>query len=1054
VKNSEKSKVKEFAMKKYICVLLPVLIALFGCTDPVQDVSKTDSGAIAPSMGRVIIDQVEQQSRTLLPRTPVFVSYLLSFEYQGEGGTGKDNQTVASLPCVVDLLPGPWQITVTAYTRIEGVQGLMDGNYPAASGSATVTAGSGAVVQVKVNLQNGTAMEGKGVLEYDIGLPEGIGAAALRVLGTNQDEITSTNLLEAASGKIVLDAGYYILQVQIATGRIRSKTELIHIYSGHITRAAGNAWNFYVEDGVYLSAAELSEFLAAAPANTTAVPYAVTLNVSNLGGASDADGSIGKVIKNNPGKYVSLNLSGNAFADIENGAFNGCTNLTGVTIPNTVTTIGNDAFSDCASLTGVNIPVRVTSIGNNAFNGCISLAGINIPNNVTSIGAGTFSGCASLANITIPNRVTGIGNNAFRNCTGLTGVTIPNSVTGIGSEVFTGCANLTSVIFQGSISPSGLDNNTFNGLGNLRDKYLVEGIGTYTRYNDGVLWNYLIAEDRKFSSITDFSSFLSSMPVNTKAAPYVVELNVSDLGGRSGDAGSVGRALNNYSAKYVSLYFSGSTFANIGWSAFENCASLVSVTIPDSVTTIEHEAFRGCANLASVIISNTVISIENNAFSNCTGLTGVTIPSGVTGIGEGTFRGCTGLTSIKVDDANTVYSSMDGVLYNKEKTNLIAYPSGITGDFTIPNSVTGIGGGAFYGCTKLTGITIPNSVRSIESNAFYNCTGLTGVTIPNGVRSIESNAFYNCTGLTSVTIQNGVTSIGGSAFYSCTRLTSITIPSSVTSIESNAFNNCTGLTSVTIPNGVTSIGEGTFRDCTSLTNVTIPNNVTSIGENAFRNCARLTSITIPSSVTTIGNESFRDCSSLTNVTISNGVISIGNFAFEYCSNLTSVTIPKSVSSIGSYPFYGCLNLTTINVDAANTAYSSTDDVLYNKGKTALITYPGGKTGDFIIPNGVTSIDNGAFYFCTSLTNLTIPNSVNSIGDYAFSFCANLTSVTFQGTITSISSSAFGLGIGVYIGYIGDLREKFYAIDPINGTPGTYTRPKTGYNNTETWWTKQ
>ncbi|WP_461255257.1 leucine-rich repeat domain-containing protein [Treponema sp. R80B11-R83G3] len=297
--------------------------------------------------------------------------------------------------------------------------------------------------------------------------------------------------------------------------------------------------------------------------------------------------------------------------------------------------------------------------------------------------------------------------------------------------------------------------------------------------------------------------------------------------------------------------------------------------------------------------------------------------------------------------------------------------------------VTGIGGYAFYPCDSLASVTIPNSVKSIGRSAFYDCTSLTGITIPDSVKSIGDWAFENCTSLTS-----------------------ITIPSSVTGIGYGAFMSCTSLTSVTIGNGVTSFGDWVFHDCTSLTSVTLVSGIKTIGKGAFNRCTRLASITIPNSVIGIRDGAFQYCSSLTSVTIPNNVKSIGNWVFYDCTSLTSVTIPNSVTSIGLGAFDGCSSLTAINVAAQNTAYSSVDGVLYNKNKTTLVKYPGGRTGAFTIPNSVTVIGENAFTSSNNLTGVTIPNSVTSIIDDAFRDCTNLVSVTIPNSVTSIGERAF------------------------------------------------
>ena len=364
----------------------------------------------------------------------------------------------------------------------------------------------------------------------------------------------------------------------------------------------------------------------------------------------------------------------------------------------------------------------------------------------------------------------------------------------------------------------------------------------------------------------------------------------------------------------------------------------------------------------SAVIAEGVTSIGWDAFDGCTSLTSVTIPDSVTSIGRSAFYDCRSLTSV-----------------------------------TIPDSVTSIGGSAFYDCRSLTSVTIPNGVTSIGAWAFYNCRSLTSVTIPNGVTSIGSYAFYRCRSLTSVTIPDSVTSIGDGAFSNCKSLTSVTIPGSVTSIGQHAFQGCTSLTSVTIPDSVTSIGEYAFDGCTSLTSVTIPDSVTSIGDFVFSNCKSLTSVAIPDSVTSIGDSAFSYCRSLTSVTIPDSVTSIGGDTFRDCTSLTSVTIPDSVTSIGDGAFASCTSLTGIWVAEGNNDYSSdASGVLFNKDKITLVQCPG-TFREYTIPDSVTSIGNGAFLGCRSLTSVTIPDSVTSIGESAFYDCSSLTDVYYAGS---------------------------------------------------------
>ncbi len=172
----------------------------------------------------------------------------------------------------------------------------------------------------------------------------------------------------------------------------------------------------------------------------------------------------------------------------------------------------------------------------------------------------------------------------------------------------------------------------------------------------------------------------------------------------------------------------GNSVTSIGYAAFVWCTSLTSVTIPNSVTSIGDYVFQDCYSLTSITIPNSVTSIGEYAFAGCSGLTSIEIPSSVTSIGKAPLAGCASLTDINVAADNTKYCSVNGVLFNNEKTNLIQYPGGKAGAYTIPNSVTSIGEGAFYGCSGLTNVTIPNSVTSIGEGAFYGCSGLASIT--------------------------------------------------------------------------------------------------------------------------------------------------------------------------------------------------------------------------------------------------------------------------------------------------------------------------------------
>jgi len=767
----------------------------------------------------------------------------------------------------------------------------------------------------------------------------------------------------------------------------------------------------------------------------------------------------------------SVSINGKTYQVTEVGynAFKDCSGLTSVTIPSSVTKIAPQAFRN-TGLTSLNLPDGLQYIGSAAFTDCKGLSSLTVPASVAHIGNGAFAGCDGIANLvwnaknchtngnlsTVSlSRVT-IGNQvealpvAFVSGSAISQVTIPETVTAIGDSAFYDCSGLTELKIPSSVVSIG--NYAFYGSTGLRTLYWnaihCATNGRMTTYNitsatigDGV--EILPLDFLNGSQITSISLPASLKLISSNAfygceglTSLVIPEAVHSIGP---DAFAECYGLKKLTWNAIDCDNTGSmscdniTQVTIGERVtllpdrFCEYAQVTSVNLPSTLKSIGDYAFRE-SQLQNIIIPSSVESIGREAFRACQ-LQSLEIPSGVKSIGEEAFLlNSHSLNSIKVQSGNPNYDSRNNCnALIETATNRLLLGCKST---SLPNTVTGIGSYAFYGCSGLEEITIPNTVTWIGESVFSDCSGLKTVYFNAGNCEIENDS-YGYSGsifpstLERMVIGDNVTAIPDYFLSNCSGLTSITIPNSVTSIGKSAFSGCSGLTSITIPNAVTSIGSSAFYGCSGLTSITIPNSVTSIGGSAFSDCSGLTSITIPNSVTTIESYTFSGCSGLTEITIPAAVTTIENGAFSGCSGLTEITIPAAVAYIGNRAFENCSSLKTVNYNAQNCQIQSNYDYYTSSYKgpfpttlermvigdnvTAIPDYLlsncSGLTS-ITIPDAVTAIGKYAFSGCAGLKAIKIPQSVASIGEYAFNKCTGLTSITLPDAVTAIKSRTF------------------------------------------------
>ena len=729
-------------------------------------------------------------------------------------------------------------------------------------------------------------------------------------------------------------------------------------------------------------------------------------------------------------------------------AFYRSPNITKITIGKNVKTIGNYAFYNCPALFKVDFGNAVKTIGSYSFAVNDSIESIEFPDSLESIGDNAFIAYPDgsyvenkLKSVKFGKGLKTIGNYAFYRNQKLTNIEFTGeNLTSIGSYAFYNCIALTELNLKGN-GETVIDFRAFYCNDALK-KISLAGIKTID--------NSAFEDCGDLNSVNFGEGLLS---IGSCAFQNCRDLNSVNFGEGLLSIGSC--AFQN--CRDLNSVNFGEGLLSIGSYAFENCPNIETVCLPESLTTIGSEAFKDCSKLTSIDIPNKVTKLNDNTFANCTSLKNVSIGSGCTSISSTAFVGSNAIEKIIVAGGNANYSSVDGALLNKEKTSIILYPKSKSGEFVIPDTVTSISDHAFDNVPNLTKITIGANVKTIGARAFQNCNSLETVIFKDSdtiKKTIGNYAFYKCPALSKVDFGNAVKSIGSYSFAVNDSIKSIELPDSLesigdgaffcnrkltnivftgenlTSIGSNAFQDCDSLTELNLKGngetvidygafcgndalkkislaGIKTINNYAFQNCVVLNSVNFGEGLLSIGSCAFLNCPNIETVSLPESLTTINNGAFKECSKLTSIDIPNKVTELNDITFANCTSLKNVSIGSGCTSISTTAFFGASSIDRITVSEDNKNFTAVDGVLYNKDMTTLVLYPKNCSGEFAVPDTVTTIADYAFDNSPNITKVTIGKNVKTIGFYAFSGNKKLETVEFTGNnLTSIEDEAF------------------------------------------------
>lgn len=739
----------------------------------------------------------------------------------------------------------------------------------------------------------------------------------------------------------------------------------------------------------------------------------------------------------------------NSVTNIGSQAFRYCTSFTSVTVPNSISYIGPNAFGNLTNLSTINwnvkSPTGYYEEGGSTypiFYGCPNVTTVNLSEDVIEIPKAFCYGMEQLASIDIPNSVKTIGEYAFQNCSSLTTFTFGENIATIEPYVFSGCTNLKHVNWNVTSHAdfyrnSPLSNSSITSLSigenvkrvpaylcywleNLKNVTIgdnVTSIGERAFY-----WCESLASIEIPNSVTsiDAEAFNGceslttiTIPANTttigkKAFAYCDSLTTINWNPTTCSGFT---EYNDDNEKVVYPIFSGcynvktihfsDDVLEIPECLCKGMSRITSIKLPNSLTGIRAEAFSGCSSLTSIELPNSVKNIFDKAFYGCSSLSSLAIGKNVQRIANGAFSLCTNITSIVVDNENTTYDSRDNcnaIISTSDNTLIVGCQNTI-----IPQSVSGIGDNAFYGCTGLKSINIGENIASIGEDAFYGCSGLNTVVWDTKKYNTDYSSpieppFYIGDGFAPISSFTFGDNVGHIPAYLCSRLPieTLIMGKNIKSIGESAFERSPYIKYIELPNTVKTIGDYAFARCESLDSIKLSNALTAIPEHAFQGSYNLKSIEIPNSVKTIGRSAFESCEGLTTIEIPNSVTLIDTDAFNECTELRSAIVGENVREVGARIFAECENLTSVEWNAISCQDLDEEDEIFGGATIQSITF-----GE--------KVQNIPSFICceqSEIETINLPNTVTSIGDYAFAFCENLKTINIPNIVKNIGMMAF------------------------------------------------